>query len=145
MTEKKESMIEKAIRIALDAHHGQLDKSGRPYILHPLRVALGMKDEKELLVALLHDVLEDSDYTDDDLLRHGFSAEIVAASVCLVHAEGEEYSDYIKKVKANKLARRVKLADLQDNLNILRLNAVTEADFERIRKYHRAWIELSEA
>lgn len=142
MTEKIESLIEKAIRIALDAHHGQVDKSGRAYILHPLRVALAMKDDREFLAAVLHDVLEDSDYTSEDLLRHGFPEEVVEAAVCLTHSDEEEYSEYIEKIKKNPIARQVKTADLQDNLNVLRLNAFTEKDFERIRKYHRAWLEL---
>lgn len=144
MSEKIETLIEKAIRIALDAHHGQLDKSGRAYILHPLRVALGMKEDREFLAAVLHDVIEDSDYTPEDLVRHGFPQEVVDAAVCLSHSdEDEDYSAYIARVKANPIAKQVKIADLQDNLNILRLNAFTEDDSERIRKYHRAWLELS--
>lgn len=138
-----ETLVEKSIKIALDAHRGQTDKSGRPYILHPLRIALSMQHESDFLAAMLHDVIEDSEYTSDDLLRHGFPEEVVQAAICLTHSEDEDYFAYILRIKDNKIARNVKMADLQDNLNILRLNAVTEKDFERIRKYHRAWIELS--
>lgn len=138
-----ETLVEKSIRIALDAHRGQKDKSGQPYILHPLRLALSISGEYEFLAAMLHDVLEDSDYTADDLLRHGFPQEVVAAATCLTHTKDEDYFAYIQRIKDNKIARSVKKADLQDNLNILRLNAVTEKDFERIRKYHKAWLELA--
>lgn len=140
-----ETLIEKAIKIALDAHHGQVDKAGKPYILHTLRLAMLMQDDDEFLVAMLHDVIEDSDYTSDDLIRHGFSQAVVAAAICLTHAEGEDYFAYIRRIRENKIARNVKLSDLQDNMNILRLDAVTEKDFERIRKYHKAWLELSAA
>ncbi len=138
-----ESLVEKSIRIALDAHKGQKDKSNRPYILHPLRIALSMKSDEEFMAAVLHDVLEDSEYTDDDLRRHGFPEEVVKAAVCLCHEDDDDYFAYIASLKSNPIAKAVKLADLQDNLNIMRLSAVSDEDFDRIRKYHKAWLELS--
>ena len=94
---------------------------------------------EEKTVAMLHDLLEDTAYTEDDLREEGFPAEIIEAVVCLTKTEGEEYADYVERVCQNKLAARVKLADLKDNMDITRLEKVTDKDFERLKKYHKAY------
>ena len=135
--------LEKAIKIALTAHQGQKDKAGAPYILHPLRLMQQMRDETEQIVAVLHDVTEDSRYTLEYLRKKGFSKKVIAALECLTKDDGEPYESYIDRVKLNPLAKKVKLADLEDNLNITRLSQINEEDIERLRKYHLAWVKLS--
>lgn len=136
--------IEDAIRLALDKHHGQTDKSGAPYILHPLRVMAGMQTEAERIVAVLHDVVEDSDVTLDDLRRMGYSAEIVAAIDHLSRREDETYEQFIQRIKPHPLAVRVKLGDLLDNMDIRRNAALDEKALERFQRYQKAWIELTQ-
>lgn len=114
------SNLERAIEIAAAAHAGQTDKAGAPYISHPLRVALGFirtGDEERAIIAVLHDVIEDSDVSAADLRREGFSAPIVDAIEALTRPEGEAYHDFILRAAANELARPVKIADLRDNLS----------------------------
>jgi len=132
------SCLGKAISIAAQAHEGQLDKAGAPYILHPLRVMLKMTTEDEMIVAVLHDVIEDSDLTIERLRQEGFDGEVLAALECLTKRGGEEYWEYIARVRMNPLAIKVKIADLEDNLEVARLNEVTTADEERIEKYRQA-------
>ena len=132
------SSLGKAISIAAQAHEGQRDKAGAPYILHPLRVMLKMKTEDEMIVAVLHDVIEDSDLTIDLLRQEGFASEILAAIVCLTRSDDEEYGKFIERIKRNPLAIKVKIADLEDNLDVSRLKEVTAADAERIEKYKQA-------
>ena len=132
------SSLGKAISIAAQAHEGQRDKAGAPYILHPLRVMLKMKTEDEMIVAVLHDVIEDSDLTIDLLRQEGFASEILAAIVCLTRSDDEEYGKFIERTKRNPLAIKVKIADLEDNLEVARLKEVTAADAERIEKYRQA-------
>ena len=112
--------IEKAIQIAARAHEGQVDKQGLPYILHPLRVMDGVEGLDAKIVAVLHDVVEDTEVTIDDLEREGFSGEILAAARCVTHSEGESYADYVVRCRANPIARRVKLSDLADNTRLSR-------------------------
>jgi hypothetical protein len=112
--------IEKAIQIAARAHEGQVDKQGLPYILHPLRVMDGVEGLDAKIVAILHDVVEDTEVTIDDLGREGFSAEVLAAVRCVTHAEGETYADYVARCGADPIARRVKLSDLADNTRLSR-------------------------
>lgn len=131
-------MLEKALILAAKAHTGQVDKGGAPYILHPIRVMLACEGEKEKIVALLHDTLEDTALTAADLRRAGFPEEIVQAVCCLTRGQKEDYMDYIACICENALAARVKYADLQDNLNIRRIPNPTEKDFARIRKYEQA-------
>ncbi|MGW9333613.1 HD domain-containing protein [Bosea sp. NPDC055594] len=122
--------LERAIEIAAAAHAGQTDKAGAPYISHPLRVALGFiraGDEERAIIAVLHDVIEDSDLTAGDLRREGFSQAIVDAVEALTRPDGEPYCDFILRAAANELARPVKVADLKDNLNRTRL-AMLPAD-----------------
>lgn len=110
--------LERAIALAASVHAGQRDKQGKPYILHPLRVMLHLADEAAQIVAVLHDTIEDTDLTEDDLRREGFSDEVVAA-VCLVtHRKHEPYADYVVRCAGNPLARQVKLSDLEDNTRL---------------------------
>ena len=109
--------LEDAIALACRAHRGQLDKHGKPYILHSLRVMMRQPDVTAQIVAVLHDVIEDTPFTLDDLRAAGFSAEICEAVDCLTRRPGETYPSMISRVAANPLARRVKLADLEDNMD----------------------------
>ncbi len=112
--------IEDAIRLALEKHHGQLDKGGEPYILHPLRMMCQMQTQTEQMIAVLHDVVEDSDVTVDDLRRMGYGDTIVEAVDHLSRRDGESYEAFIQRIKPHPLAVRVKLADLRDNMDIRR-------------------------
>lgn len=130
--------IEKALQIAARAHEGQKDKSGQPYILHPLRVMMSVKGEDALIVAVLHDVIEDTSITDEDLRQAGFREEIVAAVLCVTHRKDESYADYVVRCKGNEVARRVKLADLEDNWRLDRCLLRPQRfddDVARLRKY----------
>lgn len=136
-------MIDIALAIAKKAHAGQVDKAGIDYIQHPLYVASQVKTEQEKAVALLHDVIEDSDVTVDDLLVSGLSNEVVTAVQILTKKKGQNYQEYLEKVKSNNLARVVKLADLKHNSDLSRLKSVTDTDYERVKKYKNAINYLS--
>ncbi len=131
-----------AIQLALSAHKDQQDKAGAPYILHPLRLMMRMSTPDEMIVAVLHDVLEDSQTTRADLERAGFATAILDALDVLTHRDEQSYESYIDIIKHVPLARRVKLADLEDNSNILRLKEVTPSSLEKLQKYHAAWNRL---
>jgi (p)ppGpp synthase/HD superfamily hydrolase len=137
--------IEQAILIATQAHQGQTDKAGAPYILHPLRLMLRMQTEAQRITAVLHDVVEDSDWTIGQLAEAGFAAEVLQALDCLTRRPDESYGDFIDRIKTNHLARQVKLADLEDNMNLMRIRQLTAKDLERLEKYHRAWQALHES
>ena len=132
------STLDRAISIASNAHKDQVDKAGSPYILHPLRVMFQVASVEEQIVAVLHDTLEDSSVTLDDLRQEGFSTHILEALTCLTKIPGESYDQFISRVMPNSLARQVKIADIQDNMNLSRLPAIADKDLERLRKYHRA-------
>jgi (p)ppGpp synthase/HD superfamily hydrolase len=132
-------LLEKAIGIAVEAHRGQRDRTGAPYILHPLRVMAGVDTDVEKIVAILHDVVEDTDWTFEKLAQEGFSQEIIEALECVTRRDGEDYEDFVKRSASNEIARRVKLADLEHNMDARRLSNVTEKDVERLKKYVRAW------
>ena len=136
--------IEDAIRLALDKHHGQTDKSGAPYILHPLRVMAQMQTDTERIVAVLHDVVEDSDVTLDALRDMGYSEEIVAAIDHLSRREDESYEQFIQRIKPHPLAVRVRLGDLTDNMDIRRNAELDEKALERFQRYRNAWFELTQ-
>lgn len=138
-------MLEKAMILAAKGHMGQLDKGGHPYILHPVRVMLQCRTMEEKTVAMLHDLLEDTEYTEADLRKEGFSEEVIAAVVCLTKTAGEAYTDYVERICRNKLAARVKLADLMDNMDLNRLPGLTPKDFQRLEKYLRAKIRVEQA
>ena len=131
--------------LAAKGHMGQVDKGGHPYILHPTRVMLSCKTVEEKTVAMMHDLLEDTAYTEDDLREEGFPEKIIEAVVCLTKTEGEEYADYVERICQNKLAARVKLADLKDNMDLNRLPGLTPKDFQRLEKYLRTKIRIEQA
>ncbi len=133
-----DNLLDKAVSIAKLAHQGQVDKAGVDYINHPLRVMDAVEDEKEKIVAVLHDVVEDSEITLKDLRKQGFSEEIVTAVGCLTRLPGETYEQFIERVKCNPLARKVKLHDLEDNMDLSRLETVSEKDLRRVEKYKAA-------
>ena len=135
--------LERAVEIAAQAHAGQKDKAGDPYLLHPLRMMLRMHSAEARMAAVLHDVVEDSEWTLDSLRAEGFPEEVVEAVDCLTHREGESYESFVKRVKVNDIARQVKLVDLEDNMNLKRLNEITSKDLARLEKYHRAWLALT--
>src|SRR5438128_970587 len=122
----------------IEAHAGQRDKADQPYVLHPLRVMVRCATEEERIVALLHDVVEDSDVTLEELRACGFSDAVVEAVRCLTKRDGESYPDFIHRVSLNDLATRVKIADLSENIDVTRLPSLTDADLRRIEKYHTA-------
>ena len=139
-------MLDKAIAITAKAFEGKYDKSGEPYILHCLHVMRGVEAHgKEVMcIAVMHDLVEDTEYTLDDLLDLGFSLRVVDGVKAMTHLDSESYDDYIKKIAINKDARLVKLEDLKHNSDITRLKGLKEKDFKRLEKYSRAFVYLSE-
>lgn len=136
------SILETAIKLAVDAHQGQTDKAGKPYILHPLRLMMQCETEALQIVAVLHDVIEDSDVTPANLRNLGFSDEVVGALSCLTKQKGEDYFAFISRAMSNPLARRVKELDLIDNMNSSRLTEFSDTDVARMRKYIAALAQL---
>ena len=134
----KQSQSEKAYKIAKRAHLGQVDKAGEDYIEHPEKVASFVKTDEEKAVAYLHDVIEDTELTLEDLYEYGFSKEVLEAVDIITKKRGENYQSYLNSVKKNKLARAVKLADLRHNSDLTRFTEVTEKDIKRKEKYQKA-------
>lgn len=133
-------LLERAIFIAVQAHAGQRDKSDYPYILHPLRLMMQMETVEEMVVAVLHDVVEDSSVTLKALAAEGMPASVLESIALLTHNnETESYQTYLERLKPNPLARKVKLADLRHNMEFTRLTDLRPKDLERLQKYHRAW------
>ena len=139
-----EELYDKAVQIATRAHAGQHDKAGEDYILHPLRVAERCESPKAKIVALLHDTIEDTDVTEEYLRQQGFPDDIVNAVLSVTRREGEYYEAYIRRAAANPIGLQVKIADLEDNMDIRRLPDITDRDAVRLRKYLRAWRYLNE-
>ena len=137
-------LTKKAYKIAFEAHRDQLDKTGLPYIHHPLHLAAQMTDEVTTCVALLHDVVEDSDMTFEELEKLGFGGEIIDALRLMTHDDDVPYMDYVREIKRNPVAAAVKRADLMHNSDITRLDVVTERDLARAEKYKNALEILSE-
>ena len=135
------ALVNKAIDIAKQAHAGQTDRAGKPYIDHPAFVASMMETDEEKIVAWLHDVLEDTDVNEKDLAAI-FSPEIMAALRVLTHVDNESYGEYVEQVRLNPLAAKVKKADLTHNMDLSRLSEVTEGDLQRIEKYKSAYRRL---
>jgi len=131
-----------AILLAAEQHRHQVDKAGQPYVVHPLRVMLALDTEPERLAGVLHDIIEDTDVTLDDLRVAGYPDEVLQALDCLTKREGETYEQFVERAGANPIARRVKLADLEDNLDLRRLSALSDRDVERLRRYLAAWQRL---
>ena len=138
------STLERAITIATEAHKGQFDKSGKDYIGHPLRVMEMGKTEEEKIVGVLHDVIEDTEWTFDKLAEEGFSQEVISALRCVTKlSENENYDDFIDRVKKNPLAVAVKINDLTDNMDIRRLPYLSDKDVKRLKKYLKAYKRLT--
>lgn len=133
------STLERAIAIAADAHAGQVDKAGAPYVLHPLRMMLRVSSLDERIVAVLHDVCEDCPgWTFERLANEGFAEHIIEALRAVTKRDGETYEDFVRRAATNPIGRRVKLADLHDNCDLSRIAAPSAGDIERIEKYRRA-------
>ena len=137
-------MLEKAIQIALEAHKGQTDKAGAPYLLHLIRVMNAGQTEDEKICGILHDLVEDTPWTFEALRREGFSEEVIRALVCVTKQPNEPYTHFIERIKKNSLATKVKLNDLRDNMDITRLTFITEEDTQRLNKYLKAYHSLLE-
>ena len=128
----------KALNLCFEAHKNQVDKSGLPYVFHPFHVAEQMTDEATTIVALLHDVVEDTDYTLEDLAAEGFGKEILEAVALMTHEDDVPYLDYVAKLKDNPIARAVKLADLAHNSDLSRIGEVDDETKQRLEKYKKA-------
>ena len=137
------STLQRAIEIATEAHKGQVDKSGKEYIGHPLRVMEMGKSEQERIIGVLHDVVEDTNWTFEALAEEGFSKEIIDALRCVTKlSDNENYDDFIERVKKNPLAVAVKINDLTDNMDIRRLPYLSDKDVKRLKKYLKAYKKL---
>lgn len=133
-------MTKAAMKLCFEAHKDQIDKAGIPYVFHPISLAerFGEDQEAETCVALLHDVLEDTDYTVDDIRAAGMSEEVIEALLLLNHNPKVEYMDYVRHLSKNNIARHVKIYDLQHNSDLSRLEKVAEKDLKRVEKYKEA-------
>lgn len=141
-----QQQIERALERALEAHRGQQDRAGAPYILHPLHLMFQCLDDPEaMVVALLHDTVEDSPLTLDDLRADGFPPAVVDAVDALTRREEESYEAFVARAGANTIARRVKRADIAHNMDLRRLEELRPNDVERLQRYHRALKQLSDA
>lgn len=134
----------KAMKLCFEAHKEQLDKSGLPYVFHPFHLAEQMTTEETTVVALLHDVVEDTDYTIEDLKKMGFENAVTDAIALMTHADGVDYMEYVANIKPNAIAKAVKLADLRHNSDLSRLDTVTEKALKRREKYLKAIAFLEE-
>ncbi|HRW07842.1 MAG TPA: HD domain-containing protein [Caldilineaceae bacterium] len=145
-------MLAKAIALAAQAHVDQVDRAGQPYILHPLRMMMRLATQSAALrteeredaqiVAILHDVVEDTPTTLEDLRAAGFAERILDAIDCVTRREEESYDEFVTRSESNPLARLVKLADLEDNMDLKRIGVLTDDDVARLNRYHRAWRRL---
>lgn len=140
------NMLGKAISIAADGHLNVEDKGGKPYILHPIRLMMRLRtDDQELMsIAILHDVVEDTEWTLQQLANLGFSKRVIDALDCLTHRDGEPYEEYIERIGTNIDAIHVKLEDLRDNSDITRLRGISDKDLLRTRKYHKSFVRLKQ-
>lgn len=138
-----DELYDQALQIAIRAHEGQTDKSGREYIMHPVRVAMRCKNPKAKIAALLHDTIEDTSVTTEELREQGFPEDIIAAVLSVTKREGESYDLFIQRAAENVIGREVKMADLEDNMDIRRLAEIKDEDVNRLRKYLRSWHYLN--
>ena len=134
----------KALKLMCEKHKDQKDRSRLPYILHPFHVAEQMDDEESTVVALLHDIVEDTDTTFEELKEAGFSDRVISALKLMTHKEGVDYYDYVKEIGRDPLARKVKIADLEHNMQLERLDEVREKDLKRLEKYRVCYEYLCE-
>ena len=147
--------LARAIALAAQAHVDQVDKAGQPYILHPLRMMMRLATQMQTLstqmqvdaqiVAVLHDVVEDTPITIEELRDAGFSEQVLAALECVTRRATESYDEFVARSQSNPLARLVKLADLEDNMDLKRIGVLNERDVERLHRYHQAWRRLQAA
>jgi hypothetical protein len=142
MKQAKPGLLARAIEIAASAHVNQVDKGGAPYILHPLRMMMKQTTEPAMIAAVLHDVVEDTPWTLQKLRAEGFSEDVLEAVACLTKRKGEDYADFIARAGVNPIARLVKLADLEDNMDLKRIPEPVQKDFDRLAKYRRSWETL---
>ena len=131
-------LTKKALKLCFEAHKNQTDKTGLPYVFHPFHLAEQMTDEYTTVTALLHDVVEDTDYTLNDLKEMGYPDEVIQALSLLTHDDGSEYMDYVKRLKNNPIARAVKLADLKHNSDLSRYDTIDNQAIKRTAKYQQA-------
>ena len=137
--------LERAIQIAVKAHAGAKDRGGKAYILHPISVMMRCETDEEKIVAILHQVVEDTDWTFEALREEGFTDTIIEALKTVTkHSEDEDYDEFIQRSLKNEIGRKVKIADLRENLDVTRIGELTEKDIERINKYKRALKTLTE-
>lgn len=132
-------LYDHALQIAIKAHEGQTDKSGRNYVMHPIRVAERCKDPQAKIVALLHDTIEDTFVTAEYLREEGFPEEIINGVLSVTRRDNESYEAFVQRAAENAIGREVKIADLEDNMDVRRLKEITDEDVRRLRKYLRAW------
>ena len=139
-------MLGKAISITAKAFEGKTDKGGTPYILHCIHVMNAVREygEDAMCVGIMHDLVEDTDYTIENIVEMGFSREVCYSLSLMTHDMELPYDDYIKLIATNEIARRVKLADLRHNSDILRMKGLRKKDFDRLEKYHKAFMYLSD-
>jgi GTP diphosphokinase / guanosine-3',5'-bis(diphosphate) 3'-diphosphatase len=139
-------MLSKAISIVAQAFEGDHDKGGSPYILHCLTVMqmVGTHDEELACIAVMHDLIEDTEWTKEDLLKEGFSIRVAQTVHVLTHDNGVPYDDYIKVIALNEDATKVKMADLRHNSDIMRMKGLRKKDFDRLEKYHRSYMYLKD-
>lgn len=137
-TEEYAKLLDKAAQICVTAHAGQRDKMGKAYFQHPMRVAMHCATDDERIVALLHDVIEDTSYSPQMLLDEGFPKHIVDGILSVTNREGESYEDFVARAKQNPIGRQVKLHDLEDNLDVLRLDEMSDSMARRYTKYLKA-------
>jgi (p)ppGpp synthase/HD superfamily hydrolase len=133
-----------ALKLCFEAHKEQRDKSGLPYVFHPFHLAEQMQTEETVIVALLHDLVEDTDYTIADLTEMGFDKAVTDAIALMTHVKGVEYMAYVRAIKENPIAKTVKLADLKHNADLTRLDSIDEKALLRREKYLEAIRLLSE-
>ena len=137
--------LERAIQIAVEAHAGAKDRGGKAYILHPISVMMRCETDEEKIVAILHDVVEDTDWTFDSLREEGFTETVIEALKTVTkHSEDEDYDEFVQRSLKNEIGRKVKIADLRENLDVTRIGELTDKDLERINKYKRALKTLTE-
>jgi len=139
-------MLDRALKLAVNAHFGQEDKGGKPYILHPIRVMMQMETEAERVVAILHDVVEDTHIMFNDLEKEGIIGEPLQAVILLTKLPGQNYFEVIENITQNDIARAVKIKDLEDNMSVWRLmnrRDLQDKDLKRIKKYAKAWSILT--
>ncbi|MBF0188354.1 MAG: bifunctional (p)ppGpp synthetase/guanosine-3',5'-bis(diphosphate) 3'-pyrophosphohydrolase [Magnetococcales bacterium] len=142
--EDHNTLLEKAITLAVTHHNGQRDKAGAPYVMHPLRLMMQFQDAHLRMVAVLHDVVEDTPVTLDDLRRDGFPETVIVAVDALSHREGESRARYLERVRSNSMALRVKLADLEDNMDLRRISEPNDWDWKRMARYRKTWEMLKQ-